>query len=185
MSFQAYLDNIKKKTGKSAADFYALAKRKGILKPGFKASDVIAWLGTEYGLGRGHAMAIYAVLSSKDEPRLTTGERIAKHFSGRRSIWRAAYDRLLAKVKKFGDDVAVRPTDSYVSFVRGGKKFAIVQITADRFDVGIKLRSLKTNKRVSLAGTWNAMVTHRVRVDDAKELDAELIGWLRAAYDKA
>jgi len=185
MSFQAYLDNIKKKTGKSAAEFYALAKKKGILKPGFKAGDVIAWLGADYGLGRGHAMAIFAVISSKNEPRRTIDERVEKHFSGRRAGWRKTYDRLLAKVKKFGKDVAVRPTDSYLSLVRDGKKFAIVQITADRFDVGIKLKSLGTHKRAPAAGAWNAMVTHRVRVDDAKQLDAELIGWLRAAYDKA
>lgn len=35
------------------------------------------------------------------------------------------------------------------------------------------------------SGSFNAMVSHRVRVTDVKEVDAELIGWLREAYDRA
>lgn len=44
MSFQAYLDNIKIKTGKSPDDFKKLAEEKGLLKPGIKAGEVVAWL---------------------------------------------------------------------------------------------------------------------------------------------
>jgi hypothetical protein len=62
MSFQAYLDNIKAKTGKTPADFKALAETKGLLASGVKAGQIVAWLKEDFGLGRGHAMAIYAVL---------------------------------------------------------------------------------------------------------------------------
>jgi hypothetical protein len=66
MSFQAYLDNIKTKTGKSADDFRAMAEQKGFtqdgeLNPAVKASDIIKWLKDDFGLGHGHAMAIYAL----------------------------------------------------------------------------------------------------------------------------
>lgn len=64
MSFQAYLDNIKAKTGKTPADFNKLAEKKGFLKPGTKAGEIVAWLKKDFGLGHGHAMAIYAVLKS-------------------------------------------------------------------------------------------------------------------------
>src|SRR6478735_5881621 len=60
MSFQAYLDNIKAKTGKTAEDFKKLAEKKGLLDPSTKATEVVNWLKKEYGLGHGHAMAIYA-----------------------------------------------------------------------------------------------------------------------------
>ena len=60
MSFQAYIDNIKTKTGKTPEDFKKLAEKKGLLKPGVKAMEIVAWLKKEYGLGHGHAMAIYA-----------------------------------------------------------------------------------------------------------------------------
>jgi len=62
MSFQAYLDNIKAKTGKTPADFKRLAEKKGLLEPGTKAGEIVAWLKGDFGLGHGHAMAIYAVL---------------------------------------------------------------------------------------------------------------------------
>ena len=70
MSFQAYLDNIQAKTGKSPADFRRLATDKGFseggkLKPGVKAGAVVAWLKADFGLGHGHAMAIVALLKGK------------------------------------------------------------------------------------------------------------------------
>jgi Domain of unknown function (DUF4287) len=65
MSFQAYLDNIKTKTGKTASDFKKLATKKGFLdkgklKPAVKAGDILKWLKEDFDLGHGHAMAIYA-----------------------------------------------------------------------------------------------------------------------------
>lgn len=67
MSFQAYLDNIQAKTGKSPADFRKLATEKGFavsgkLKAGVKAGAVVTWLKADFGLGHGHAMAIVALL---------------------------------------------------------------------------------------------------------------------------
>lgn len=67
MSFQAYLDNIKAETGKSAADFRTLAAAKGYadaqgLRDGVKAGDIIAWLKQDFDLGHGRSMAIVALL---------------------------------------------------------------------------------------------------------------------------
>jgi len=67
MSFQAYLDNIQAKTGKSPEDFKKLAAKKGFTKgsglaPGIKAGEIISWLKDEFGLGHGHAMAIVTLL---------------------------------------------------------------------------------------------------------------------------
>jgi hypothetical protein len=59
MSFQAYLDNIQKKTGKSPHDFHAEAKARGILGPTLTASRLVGWLKSDFGLGHGHAMAIW------------------------------------------------------------------------------------------------------------------------------
>lgn len=70
MSFQAYLDNIQTKTGKSPSDFKALAEKKGFtengnIKDGVKATQITDWLKQEFELGHGHAMAIYALLKGK------------------------------------------------------------------------------------------------------------------------
>jgi len=67
MSFQAYIDNIRAKTGKTPEDFKMLAEKKGLLKPGIKAGEIVAWLKKDFDLGHGHAMAIYATFKGKTE----------------------------------------------------------------------------------------------------------------------
>ena len=58
MSFQAYLDNVEEKTGKTPNDFIAMAKEKNLTK----SKDIIAWLKEDYALGLGHARAISHVI---------------------------------------------------------------------------------------------------------------------------
>lgn len=67
MTFQAYLDNIQAKTGKSPEDFKKLAAKKGFTENGklrkdIKVGEIVAWLKADFELGRGHAMAIVALL---------------------------------------------------------------------------------------------------------------------------
>ncbi len=61
MSFQAYLDTIEAKTGKTPQDFIDLAYKKGFT-PDTKAGDIVEWLAEEFDLGRGHAMALVHVI---------------------------------------------------------------------------------------------------------------------------
>jgi Domain of unknown function (DUF4287) len=62
MTFQAYLDNIEDKTGLTPRQFLELAHEKGFDAPGTKATPIVDWLATDYGLGRGHAMALVHVI---------------------------------------------------------------------------------------------------------------------------
>lgn len=64
MSFQAYIDNIQAKTGKTPEDFEKLARAEGLFEPGVKVMQIVDWLKKEFDLGHGHAMAI--VKSFKD-----------------------------------------------------------------------------------------------------------------------
>ncbi|MFG6491011.1 DUF4287 domain-containing protein [Microbacterium sp. P03] len=64
MSFQAYLDAIEKKTGLTPRQLLDLAKKRGFDGPSVKAQEVIAWLADDYGLGRGHAMALVSVIKN-------------------------------------------------------------------------------------------------------------------------
>lgn len=72
MSFQAYLDNIKSKTGKSIDDFKEIAEEKGFLQNGklastTKAGQIVEWLKEDFDLGHGHSMAIFAAFKGKTE----------------------------------------------------------------------------------------------------------------------
>ncbi len=185
MSFQAYLDNIEAKTGKTPADFRALAAKRGLLEPGTKAGEVVAWLKEDFGLGHGHAMAIVQMLKAETQPRPTADERIERHFAGGKGKWRKPYDALLGKVRRFGADTSVSATDSYISLLKGGKKFAVVATGAEHLDIGIKLRDAKPTGRFAAAGSWNGMVTHRVRVTEAEQIDGEVLRWLKRAHETA
>jgi hypothetical protein len=191
MTFQAYLDTIKAKTGLGPDDFIRLADERGLVDKQLTATAVYEWLDADYGLGRGHAMAVFSILSGRHDDSHTDKEaRIDKQFAGARAVWQVTWDELMATVMKFGSDVSVAPTDTYISILRGSGKFAIVATTAKRMDVGLKLKGEPATERLAPAGNWNSMVTHRVQVPveqiaDGAGLDAELTGWLREAYDRA
>ena len=77
MTFKAYIDNIQAKTGKTPKDFRQMAEQKGFvergaIKKGVKAGQIVNWLKADFDLGRGHAMAVYALLRGhKDSPEVT------------------------------------------------------------------------------------------------------------------
>lgn len=71
MSFQAYLDNIEDKTGRTPREFIALAKERGFDDPAVKAGAIVEWLKQDFDLGRGHAMALVHVI--KKGPKIDAG----------------------------------------------------------------------------------------------------------------
>lgn len=185
MSFKAYIDNIKAKTGKTPEDFLRIAETKGLLDPGVKTGQLLEWLKADYGLQRGHAMAIVLTFKHATHAPVTKNAAVDKHFAGAKTRWRKPFDELLDDVKGFGPGVSLGPTASYISLLRDGKKFAIVQITSDRIDIGIKLKGEPTDKRFEPAGSWNAMVTHRVHITEPRQIDKQVMARLRAAYQSA
>jgi predicted transport protein len=180
MSFQAYLDTIKAKTGKTPDNFRKMAADKGLTKHG----EIIKWLKEDFELGHGHANAVAAVLLKSESRKASTDQKLEKLFKGKKEVWRKPYDTLIEKVKKFGEDISVAPTESYISLLKDKKKFAIVQASsAERLDIGIKLKGVNAVGRLEPSGSWNSMVTHRVKISDTKEIDKEVLAWLEQAYE--
>ena len=182
MSFQAYLDAVKAKTGKTPADFVKLAGQKGLTKHG----ELVAWLKSEFALGHGHATAIAGVVLKSGKPPRSATQKMDELFAGAKASWRVPCDALIAKIKSFGPEIEASANSTYVNRLHGNKKFGILQpASAARLDIGIKLKGEGTSKRFEPAGDWNTMVTHRVRIAHAADIDAELIGWLKRAYEAA
>jgi hypothetical protein len=65
VSFQAYIDNIQAKTGKTPEDFHVMARRKGLVGRDVTATQFLAWLKKDFALGHGHGMAIWAVFKKR------------------------------------------------------------------------------------------------------------------------
>jgi hypothetical protein len=180
MTFQAYLDSIKAKTGKTPDDFRALAKGKELTQ----YKEVLAWLKTDYGLGHGHANLIAQMVTKSEELNATADDKLAEHFKGTKAKWWDLYNALEAEIKNFGADVKLQPARSYINVQRGGKKFATLKpATVERFDIGLKLKGVASTERLEESGSWNNMVTHRVKLTDPSANDAQLLAWLRQAYD--
>jgi hypothetical protein len=184
MSFQAYLDTIKTKTGLGPDDFTALAQAKGLTGPDVKAGPVLAWLKQDYGLGQGHGMAIYSIVKSVGAPKASAQDRLNRLFDGRKAAWRRVLDQMLAQLREAGAAIELSSTDSYLSLLRGDRKFAILSPAAGHIDIGLKRKASPFTQRFVAAGTWNVMVTHRVRLASEAELDRELLDWLLGAYEE-
>lgn len=181
MSFQTYIDNAQAQTGKSPDDFRRLAGERGLTKH----SEIVAWLKDDHGLGHGHANAVTQVILHGGQPRPATVDAVAKHFAGTKAAWLPAYEALLSRLRAVAPDVREMPTSSYISWVRDGRKFAVVQVTGKRLDVGIKRKGEPFTETYAEAGAWNAMVTHRRQITEPDQIDDELVEWLQLAYEGA
>ncbi|MCU1446019.1 DUF4287 domain-containing protein [Cryobacterium sp.] len=184
MTIQAYFDSIKAKTGLGPDDFHRLADERGLLGPDAKTADIVAWLKADYGLGSGHAMALVSALGRVRGQRLPVADKVDAQFTGARAHWRDTFEALLASARELGE-VNLAPTNTYISLRKGGGKFAIVQVTAARLDLGLKLPGVAGTAALEPSGSWNSMVTHRLRLAAPAELTPEVLTWLRRAYETA
>lgn len=170
--------NLKENTGKTLPQWLNVAKGSGKEKHG----EIVKYLKSEHEMTHGYANLIALKFREGDKPALTSSSLVDAQYSGAKGELRPIYDALVKAIGKFGKDVEVAPKKAYVS-LRRSKQFAIIQpSTKDRVDIGINLKGEKPTKRLEKSGSFNAMVSHRVRVGSKKEINAELIKWLKVAY---
>jgi hypothetical protein len=171
--------NLPDKTGRSLDAWIAHLDKGGI----DAHKEIMAHLKGEHGVTHGYANLI-SQLARKAADGGADDDPVAAQYAGGKADLRPIYDALVKAVRGFGSDVELAPKKAYVS-LRRSKQFGLIQpSTATRVDVGIKLRDRAPEGRLEAAGSWNSMVTHRVRVTGRDEVDAELVGWLREAYEE-
>jgi len=107
-----------------------------------------------------------------------------QYSKGKESL-KPIYDTLIEQISQFGKDVQIAPKNAYVS-LRRNKQFALIQpSTKSRVDVGINIKGKNPTDRLESSGSFNAMVSHRVRLSEVSQVDKELIDWLKEAYEKS
>jgi hypothetical protein len=170
--------NLERSSGKSLAEWIEIVRASGIEKH----AAAVAMLKAEHGIGHGNANLVVIKAREAMAGGPPTDERlIASHYAGRNAALRPAYEAVVAAVRAFGDDVELAPKKTYVS-LRRRRQFAQVGPAAAQLEVGLNLPGLAPTDRLRPA---TGMATHRVRIADAGGLDDELLGWLRAAYERA
>jgi len=176
---ESMVANLKEKTGKALPQWLKITKASKLAKHG----ELVKFLKSEHGVTHGYANLIaQRTLAGADGSAPAGDDLVEQQYAGAKADLRPIYDALIAGVKKFGKDVEVAPKKAYVS-VRRNKQFAIIQpSTKTRVDVGINLKGIKPTGRLEASGSFNAMVSHRVKLSERKDVDAELLAWLRDAY---
>ncbi len=177
---QSMIRNLEEKTGRPIADWVGLVERSGLDKHG----QIVTMLKSEHGVTHGYANLIAHEARRSASVHAEADDLVAAQYAAKESL-RPIYDRLAKAVAGFGEDVELAPKKSYVS-LRRNKQFGLVQpSTRTRVDVGINLKETDATDRLEASGSFNAMVSHRVRLTEEAEVDDELIGWLRRAYAAA
>ncbi len=175
--------NLEEKTGRSVDAWIKIARAAKMAKHG----QIVAFLKKEHELTHGYAnfVALRALAAASNTPPPGSDDLVAAQYAGARAGLLPIYDSLVASVRAFGTDVELSPKKAYVS-LRRSKQFGLIQpSTATRVDVGLVLKGVEPVGRLEAAGSFNTMVTHRVKIADIAEVDAEMVRWLRQAYQQA
>jgi hypothetical protein len=183
-ALETQLKNIQSKTGKTLDQLYALIKKSGLTKHG----EIRDMLKTGLGMGHGDAnTVIHFYFKAADE---STGKAasspedvISEIYSGGKTELRPIHDRLMAAINKFGA-FEIAPKKGYIS-LRRKKQFAMIgPATKTRVEVGLNMKGVKGTARL-LEMKPGGMCQYKINLTDAKEVDQEVIGWIRQAYDSA
>lgn len=173
--------NLKESTGKTLEQWVRIS---AATKLG-KHKALVDHLKAEYGIGHGYANLIAQTALKPADAPADADDLVEAQYAGAKAALRPIYDALLAALRKLGNDVEVAPKKAYVS-LRRSKQFAIIQpSTATRVDVGINLKGVQPAGRLEASGSFNSMVTHRVRLSSVADVESEVVGWLKRAYDAA
>lgn len=174
--------NLEEKTGKSLAEWVVLGQKSGL----DKHRALLNHLKGDHGLTHGYAnLVALQVLDANKGGAVGEDDLVANQYGGPKAELKPIYDALIERIESFGDDVELSPKKAYVS-LRRKKQFGLIQpSTKTRVDVGINLAGAEPNDRLEASGSFNSMVSHRVRLGAVSDVDDALIGWLKQAYDAA
>ena len=180
---QTQIDNIQKKTGKSLAELAAMVQNSGLTKHG----EIRDMLKEKLGLGHGDANTLVHVVLKSDGTRAAEGKGedavLDEIYSGPKAGFRPIHEKLMREIGKFGEFEVV-PKKGYVS-LRRKKQFAMIgPKTNTRFEVGLNAKEFKKNARLS-EQPKGSMCNYIVSLTDVKEVDAELVAWIKSAYEGA
>lgn len=176
-ALQTMIDNMPEKTGKSLIEWKVILQEMAFSKHG----EGVKYLKSEHGVSHGFANTIVSL--SKDEKN-SSEDLVDNQYKGKEGL-RPIYDSLLKEINKLGKDITVTPKKGSVSIIRK-KQFTLIKpATKTRIDLGIKIKDKPTTERLENSGPFGTMCTHRVKLTDATEIDAELMAWIAEAYEKA
>ena len=182
-AIETQLKNIEKRTGKTLDQLYGVIRKSGLKKHG----EIRDMLKTDLGMGHGDANTlVHTFLKAETGVGTDTASSddvLDQVYSGPKATLRPIHDKLMVAINKFGE-FEVAPKKGYVS-LRRKKQFAMIgPATNTRVEVGLNMKGIKGTDRLNVLPAGQ-MCQYKVKLMDVKEVDKELIDWLRQAYDSA
>ena len=169
------------KTGQSLEQWHAVLKEAALDKHG----QMVNYLKNDHGFTHGYANFVVHKFRKSDAGSHEAADLVEAQYSKGKEDLKPVYHRLIAEISEFGSDIEIAPKKASVS-MRRKKQFALIQpSTKTRIDLGLKLKGKPFTDRLENSGPFGSMCTHRVRLSREADVDAELLGWLREAYDAA
>lgn len=180
-ALQTQITNIEKSTGKKIDQWIKIVNKSGFEKHG----ELVKFLKEKHDFTHGNAnMVVHYAKKSHAGAVENTDDLITEQYKGKENL-KKWYDKIMKEVNKFGKDIEIAPKKAYVS-LRRKKQFAIIQpSTKERLDLGLNIKGIEPSGVVEDGKKWNAMCTHRIRIEDEKMITKDLISWVKQAYEQA
>jgi hypothetical protein len=179
---QTQIANIQKKTGKTLDELVALVAASGLSKHG----EIRDMLNRELGLGHGDANTLtHVALRGAATADAAEGPETVLDgiYVGAKAALRPIHEAIIAGIAAFGE-YETAPKKGYVS-LRRKKQFAMVgPATNTRVEVGLNMKGVPGTDRLE-AQPPGGMCSHKVKLTDGSQVDAELTGWIKQAFDTA
>jgi Uncharacterized conserved protein len=174
----AIASNLPSKTGKRLEDWVRLMEEAGPAS----SKARMDWLKSEHGLGRDTAMTIVELGEGRGNP--DPEALVEAMYAGPKAGLRPLYEALLDFALTLAEDVSATPCSTYVPLLRK-HTFAIIKpTTRTRIDLGMALPGVEPTDRLQVAkGQGSARITHVIGLSNLEDLDDEVKGWLRKAYE--
>ncbi|WP_117879840.1 DUF4287 domain-containing protein [Aureibaculum luteum] len=176
-ALQTMIDNMPEKTGKSLEQWKSILQSKDFSKHG----EAVKYLKSEHQVTHGFANTIVTLSKENND---TADDLVTSQYKGKEGLF-PIYEKLIATVKSFGNDVTITPKKTTVSIIRK-RQFALIKpATKTRIDLGLKLKDTQITDRLENSGPFGTMCTHRVKLNSTAEVDEQLFNWLKEAHEKA
>jgi predicted transport protein len=177
---QTMIDNLHKDTGKTLQQWIEIVKQQNFAKHG----EIIKFLKEQHHFTHGFANLVAHKANETDAGSAENqADLITKQYQGKEHF-KPIYDKLISEIQTFGNDFEIAPKNSYVS-LRRKKQFATLNpATKTRYEIGINLKGHEPKGKLE-SEKPNAMCSHKINITDIKDIDKEVIEWIKTAYNNA
>ena len=175
------IENLKLNTGKSLEQWITIVKAENFSKHG----EIVKFLKQEHSFTYGFAnlVALKARRSDADSFK-NKDDLVDSQYKGKEHF-KPLYDKLIAKISDFGNNIEIAPKKAYVS-LRSKKQFAILNpATKNRFEIGLIIKDQKGEGILEEEKTSNSMCSHKINLSSIEEINHEVMNRIKIAYKKS